>query len=649
MKTTQSQAASLSVIFTLAFLSLIGCEKRPQTTALKETPMSGESLDTKPPMNWATSFPGKKPGEWFPRPLPLTELPTTKTIEVAEFGAKPDDDLDDTHGIQAAFDAAKTSGVPTKVQFSTGTYRISSSKSPGVRNRSFMLDGLKDTVIDGAGALLLQTDPTQGIFEFKNCERVIVRNFVVDYDPLPFTQGTIQGIQADPPSIDFAVAEGFPTPEDKQFLNGKRTNICIPRDPEIPGRLRQGARNFFLSNKAEKLADGLYRLHFVNLGVGWEQNLSLGDRFTLLARNDIPIAGFDACRQVTMQDITTYASGGGQYTGIYNDSINILGCKALIKPGRWIGGNADVIHIYGSRGAGPWVEDCDFEGIGDDVVCIYNGRPVFIREVISPTELILGSVVLNDTASGSFAPLKEEQIQPGERLAFLNPQTGRLLGESDVERIDFATGRVVLKQPIETAGLTTGAEKRDTQVYNTSIGGNFVVRNNRIANSRRYGMFLKAGDGLVEGNRIEGMSASAIYISDEPAWPEGLQAARLLIRNNEIRDCGFDKLFNSDPCQAQISIYAQTIKRQPVLDDPNFHHNVILEGNRIENWSKLGMYLANVTHLTVRDTYFGAPREKPSALIYKGPLGVTSIEPFRLGFTDDDPGLKQDSKQVPTL
>ena len=659
MKTTQSQAARWALLIAICVFPLIAaCEKKAQPAATQETPTptasptSGEPSKSKPPMDWTTSFPGKNPGEWFPRPLPLTELPTTTTIDVADFGAKPGDDLDDTHGIQAAFDAAKTSGVPTKVQFSKGTYRISSSKSPGVRNRSyrsFMLVGLKDTVIEGAGALLLQTDPTQGIFLFENCERVIVRNLAVDYDPLPFTQGTIQGIQANPPSIDFAVAEGFPTPEDKQFLNGKRTNICIPLDSEIPGRLRQGARNFFLSNKAEKLPDGLYRLHFVNLVGGWEQNLSVGDRFTLVARNDVPIAGFTACRQVTMQDITTYASGGGQYTGIYNDSINILGCKALIKPGRWMGGNADVIHIYGSRGAGPWVEDCDFEGIGDDVVCIYNGRPVFIREVISPTELILGSVALNDTASGSFAPLKEEQIQPGERLAFLNPKTGRLLGESEVERIDLATGRVALKQPIETAGLTTGAEKRDTQVYNTSVGGNFVVRNNRIANSRRYGMFLKAGDGLVEGNRIEGMSASAMYISDEPAWPEGLQAARLLIRNNEIRDCGFDKLFNSDPCQAQISIYAQTIERQPVLDDPNFHHNVILEGNRIENWSKLGMYLANVTYLTVRDTYFGAPREKPSALIYKGPLGVASIEPFRLGFTDDDPGLKQDSHQVPTL
>jgi len=631
---------ALPLIVALVFLGLAGLASQlhaaepPETSTPSTSPATAAPAENKPPMNWTSSFPGKKPGEWFPRPLPLTELPVTKTIDVADFGAGPDDGQDDTQAIQAAFDAAKTCGVPCKVQFSKGTYRISGSKSRGPQGRSFLLDGLKDTVIDGAGALLLQTDPTKGIFHFKNCERVIVRDFVIDYDPLPFTQGTIQRIQADPPQIDFAVAEGYPTLDDPQFLNAKRINQCVPLDPDIPGRLRDGARNFFLYQTAEKLADGVYRLPFIDLKSGWEHDLSVGDRFTVLARNNLPMADFEYCRQVTMQGITTYASGGGQYTGIYNDCINILGCKALIKPGRWKGGNADVIHIYGSRGGGPWVEDCVFEGIGDDVVCIYNGRPVFIRQVISPTELILGSVRLNDTAKGDFAPLKNEQIQPGERLAFLDPETGRLLGESEVERINIATGHVMLKNPIETGGLTAGSEKANTQVYNTSIGGNFVVRNNRILNSRRYGMFLKAADGLVEGNRIDGVSASGIYISDEPAWPEGLQAARLVIRNNEIVNCGFDELFHIDPCQAQISIYSQNVKRKPVLDAPDFHHDILLEGNKIENWSKLGLYLSNVTNLTVKDTYFGEPREKPAALLFKGPLGVTDMEPFPSGVSD---------------
>jgi len=615
----------------VALSGLTGYGKISGTT--KETAEAG-----KPPMNWTTSFPGKNPGEWFPRPLPLTELTVTKTIDVSDFGARPDDNQDDTQAIQAAFDAAKTCGVPCKVQFSKGTYRISKATSRGVQGRSFSLDGLKDTVIDGAGALLLQTDPTQGIFYFKKCERLIVRDLFIDYDPLPFTQGTIQRIQADPPQIDFVIAEGFPSLDVSQFLNGQRTNICVPLDPNIPGRLRDGARNFFLYKTAEKLSDGVYRLPLIDLKRGWDHDLSVGGRFTAFARNDIPIASFEGCRQVTMQGITTFASGGGQYTGTYNDCINILGCKALIKPGRWKGGNADVVHIYGSRGGGPWVEDCVFEGIGDDVVCIYNGRPVFIREVISPKELILGSVQMKAKAAGDikgdFTPLNEEQIQQGEHLAFLNPQTGKLVGESDVERINIATGQVVLKQPIQTEGLTAGSEKENTQVYNTSIGGNFVVRNNQISNSRRYGMFLKAADGLVEGNRIDGVSASAIYISDEPAWPEGLQAARLVIRNNEIVNCGFDELFHTNPCQAHISIYAQNVKRNPVLDAPNFHHDITLEGNKIKNWSKLGFYFSNVTNLTVKDTCFGEPREKPAALLFKGPLGVTAIEPFPLGFPE---------------
>jgi hypothetical protein len=187
---------------------------------------------------------------------------------------------------------------------------------------------------------------------------------------------------------------------------------------------------------------------------------------------------------------------------------------------------------------------------------------------------------------------------------------------AEVIRIDRPGARIDARDPLLRSRRLIGVDLKSPE-------GKAKVRD-----------LVKTADGLIEGNRIDGVSASGIYMSDEPAWPEGLQAARLVIRNNEIVNCGFDELFHTDPCQAQISIYSQNVKRKPVLDDPDFHHDILLEGNKIENWSKLGLYLSNVTNLTVKDTFFGEPREKPAALFFKGPLGVTDIEPFPSGVSD---------------
>ncbi|MDG1654501.1 MAG: glycosyl hydrolase family 28-related protein, partial [Luminiphilus sp.] len=71
----------------------------------------------------------------------LGELPkaTGTIIEVADFGALPDDAVDDSAAIQRAIDAANAVAGPVIVRFAAGTYRVTSVLK--ITRSDFVLQG----------------------------------------------------------------------------------------------------------------------------------------------------------------------------------------------------------------------------------------------------------------------------------------------------------------------------------------------------------------------------------------------------------------------------------------------------------------------------------------------------------------------------
>jgi hypothetical protein len=63
--------------------------------------------------------------------------------------------------------------------------------APG--NVHLLINNLTNTEIIADGVTMLCTDFTRAI-TFSNCKNVEVRGLVVDYDPLPFTQGDIMEV-----------------------------------------------------------------------------------------------------------------------------------------------------------------------------------------------------------------------------------------------------------------------------------------------------------------------------------------------------------------------------------------------------------------------------------------------------------------------
>ncbi len=109
---------------------------------------------------------------------------------------------------KAAGEAAKGGG-PAHVVFNLGKnaiYRI---------NRPLAFKELHGFELNGNGAQLINT--TRGsTLTISTCSRVTVRDLTIDYDPLPFTQGTIAGFDKAALQITVKVDAGYP--DDPAFL-----------------------------------------------------------------------------------------------------------------------------------------------------------------------------------------------------------------------------------------------------------------------------------------------------------------------------------------------------------------------------------------------------------------------------------------------
>ncbi|MBF0443392.1 MAG: hypothetical protein HQK54_15905 [Oligoflexales bacterium] len=78
---------------------------------------------------------------------------------------------------------------------------------------------------------------------------------------------------------------------------------------------------------------------------------------------------------------------------------------------------------------------------------------------------------------------------------------------------------------------TLNASVGDRMANMNLIGSGYIVRNNIVRNRRARGMLLKANDGLVENNTVEGSTMPGISETPEYWWNESDYSHNVIIRN----------------------------------------------------------------------------------------------------------------------
>jgi hypothetical protein len=569
--------------------------------------------------------------ESLPRPEPLREIAAEKDFPVRDFGAVPDDEEPDTAAIRAAIQAAIASGRPARVVFEPGVYRLEAPEQTGVRrddsDHSLFVKNARDLVLEGNGAKLQVMDPTVGFLRVLESERVIVQDFEVDYEILPFSAGILTKVDAESGILELEIVPPHPPLDLPHFQSDRYSRWGSVLHAEIPGRLKDDTHDHFETESITALGGNLYRIT-VKPGQrgGYMRSVAVGDRYMQHTRVDhAGLTHTKLSKDITYQRITSYASPGGVYLGQRNERVNILECRALIAPGRWKNANSDGVHFQNER-VGPWVENCVFEGLSDDCVNFYM-RPFFVASGGGNSWVI---VEKPHHESSKTIPAPAMFFATGETIGFFDATRGRLAGQGRVVSFDAGAGRLVLDSPIE-GEVSPGYQWQNTQVYNLSMGGGFVLRGNRFANSRRYGVFLKCGSGVIEDNVFEGLAGSAVTMHNAATWPEGLWCRGVTVRNNRISDCGFGAGYMDNPSSAIISVFLEMPDQSLANKEKDFHRDIEITGNTITGWKRSAIRIANTTGLRIDGNRIGPPSGSDWGTWRDGAVVVESSDKVSIG------------------
>ena len=457
-----------------------------------------------------------------------------KEFRLDDYGAKGDGVTDNTQAMMNLLSDIKNVQSFKRVIFGKGTYYFKATSLNVLIN----LGRIENIEFTGQGPLdteIIIGNPRAGFMNFHESNNIIVKNLSLDWNPLPFTQGTIVAKDDSKATFDVKIDAGFPDPTGEWYTKnppggtGARWGVIV--DPAT-NELKAGAADaIWTKSNVDDLGGGIYRLYLESRH--YVSQIKVGDKYAQNGRfiNESAI-GFILCKNTKVENVNIYSCPAIIINNLGTDKSVVRNVKIMKKPGsgRLITSNADAFHYANNRG-GILVEDCFTEALLDDAVAI-NHRAFLVKEVVSSTEIVIENWINNFV---------------GDPFLIYHPIDGSVVGQSTIESIQpFTTkgqwfARVKLTSPIEGIRATDN-DKTTDHFYNlNSIGSNFIIRNNKFKQQRVRHLFIESQNGVIEDNILEGAGTVSMIIANEiahPPYPLGIFPSNIVIRNNKIYNGG---------------------------------------------------------------------------------------------------------------
>ena len=410
------------------------------------------------------------------------------------------------------------------------------------------LTGLNDVTIDFSGSEFVGKVKTRMI-SLHSCTNVTLRNLAVDYADLPFTQARIEKVDENG-GWDVRVISGYPCPDERilrdaegfwpvQAYDGKTLEL------KNAMRFRDGIAIVRTGTNTYRIKGGQNRTGDVGDIAVWS-----------LPEIDRPIkkaaVAATLCKSCTFKNITVYATPHGcGFAESSADSNRYIGCSLIRRPPntdivtrgmkRLRSGNHDAFNSRCSY-VGPILDGCTFQYHCDDCVNI-SGYYAFVTEQKGRTLRLApfgGKLRIN---AGDTCQL---MTFDGVCLPDAKVTSIRQVGETTAaerkmfENYNLWPGIAACATCAFEVELAADRELPPGSVVisNRRMGNGFVIRNCTMGHNRARGLLIKASDGLIEGNLIEGVECSAVQISPEYEWMEGGCSKNIVMRGNTLKQNG---------------------------------------------------------------------------------------------------------------
>lgn len=448
------------------------------------------------------------------RSEPVRNFATEHTIHVKDFGATPNDGLDDRPQVQRAINAAinhqRITGQAVTVQLDSGTYRFGVANNENLR-----VQNASNIIFQGAGqndTELLFTRPNSGGFRISDSENLIFRDFNIDYEILPFTQGEILSV-VDTDTVIVKVDDGYRAPNDHQLFN---RNLTTHRTQFLAGD-RSGRllnnESYVLANlnSVAEISPGVFEISYrrelpkgLKSGDAWYQVARINNRSNFgVYRND----GF-----ITLSRITAYAGPPGLIQGQGNGAINVLDVRVDLKDDRLVSILGAAVHASRNK-VGVWVEGSTFVGLSDDIMNIYRQERDYIQQQLAPNRFSLNTDV---------------DLHAGERVVFYRADGYR----QEAKIASVSKGLLVTDRAILGFDNATKLAPLD----HASVGS--VIRDNVIERHRAGlgSLIVWSPNTMIIGNQFRGINTHAIATN---AYEDSTLSDGLVVQGNRFQDIGF--------------------------------------------------------------------------------------------------------------
>ncbi|MHB1484055.1 MAG: glycosyl hydrolase family 28-related protein [Saccharofermentanales bacterium] len=503
-------------------------------------------------------------------------------IYARDFGAVADGHTDSTSAIQNAIASAISSDKPTEIMMDAGEYRLN---APTSQSSALLLTSARNITITGVKGktFLVIENPSIGTFLLDGCENVIIRNIIIDYDPLPFTQGSIVAIDRVKGTVDIDIDDGYGLP-DAPFFGKAELRVGIKAN--LKGDETEYALYSIIAQSATLVRDRIYRIKKTSsstIGAFGSDTINIGDRMIYEALRYAPQAGVCAWRSknITITDITVYAGPSAATMWGVNDNIHINGLTVAIKPGsgRLVATNADAIHSFGTRN-GMLIENCDISGNADDAINIHS-RSGIIMELLSSTKLKINTGGCSD-------------YKPGDMLQIL--RRGKILTTVKVVSVvaEPYIQTVTIDKPVADIRTGTSTADSDNIINLSACGQGSVIRNNVFGIHSGRDILVSSHDVLIENNTFRNPDGWSVSLSYDANYGEGPPAYNVTIKGNTFRGAGRSRMANINLCSIAPWSGGPVQGERPLK-------NIVIENNNFINPRNSIIYANGVDGLSIKN------------------------------------------------
>ena len=453
------------------------------------------------------------------------------------------------------------------------TLKVDGGKYYFRTDKSIMLDGLKNVLIDADGAQFIFENPNY--FHIVNCDCIEIRGLGITWNLDVSRLASLVKIRnASKESHSFEI----------EFTELNEVSADIPimaftkYDPET---LTPGTRQDFKENYVYQFPGSIKTVEKNGHNVlkvthdGSLDNYTDGEVY-LLRHHVYGGNAFNVYNtsNITFSGIKLYAVAGmGWLIENRSEHFQLLGCVIGLDPehdDNRISTTADGVHIANTNGKFR-ISGCDFSFMGDDDVNVHDNIATVTDKLDEKTVEIYTNA--NNFAAGDTAIFSSKGF---DRLGFSAEVTsveGKKL-TFDKELPDYIV--------------------KDCIVSNGSIdSGNYVISGNYFHENRARGLLLQSNNGLCENNRFYKIMANPIKVIMDISsglWLEGTGVNGLVIRNNSFVEC------NVVEWSAQISISTNIDGKSA---DSTLFYNITVENNSFDNFYGRLVDASNVSNLKI--------------------------------------------------